>query len=96
MTHAEKLASWGAPPISLEEDGLNPEHLQRLRYNPEYEDIKQEDLRVGDDIIVGTYASNRDGSPNIRWQETKVEDIPMNNFNGIPIIEIRRKKNGTS
>lgn len=36
-----------APPIRPEEEGLNPSHLQRLRYNPNYYYPNEEDLKIG-------------------------------------------------
>jgi hypothetical protein len=69
-----------APPIGPEKEGLNYPHLQRLRYNPNYYCPNEEDLNVGDDIVIGTYASSLDGSPNIRWTETIVKGLPLSKF----------------
>jgi hypothetical protein len=69
-----------APPILECEEGLNPPHLQRLNYNPNYYTPNEEELKIGDEIIVGTYVSNSDGSPNIRWTETKIIGLPLCDF----------------
>jgi hypothetical protein len=69
-----------APLIRPEEEGLNYPYLQRLRYNPNYYCPNEEDLNIGDVIVIGTYRSSRDGSPNIGWVETTVKGLPLCNF----------------
>lgn len=69
-----------APPITPEEAHLNLPHLQRLIYNPNYYTPNEEKLNIGDDIVIGQYASDLNGSPNIRWIETKVKGIPLANY----------------
>ena len=69
-----------APPIHEHEAHLNPPDLQRLEYNPNYYTPDEKDLKIGDDIVIGTYASDYHGSPNIRWTETTVAGLPLNEF----------------
>jgi len=69
-----------APPIHWYEEHINQPHLQRLNYNPNYYTPDEKDLMVGDDIVIGTYVSNTDGSPNIRWEETTVAGLPLKNY----------------
>jgi len=59
---------------------INPPHLQRLNYNPNYYSPNEEDLLIGDDIVIGVYASHTDGSPTIRWIETVVKGLPLRNY----------------
>lgn len=69
-----------APPMRPEEEGINPPHLQRLKFNPNYYHPNVEDLKVGDNIVVGQYASDRYGSPSIRWTETTIKGLPLHDF----------------
>ena len=59
---------------------INPPHLQNLKNNPDYYTPKESDLKVGDDIIIGTYASDCHGSPTIRWLETTIEGLPFSQY----------------
>jgi len=65
------------PKIKPCEAHINKPHLQRLDYNPEYYTPNEKDLKVGDDIVIGTYASDLNGSPSIRWIETTVKGLPL-------------------
>jgi hypothetical protein len=69
-----------APPITPEEEGINPPYLQRLNYNPNYYSPSEGDLNIGDNIVVGQYASDRLGNPNIRWIEVIVKQLPLHLF----------------
>jgi len=66
-----------APQIKPEEGHINPRHLQRLDYNPNYYTPNEGNLMVGDDIVIGTYASDLHGNPSIRWSETKIMGLPL-------------------
>lgn len=66
-----------APPIRPEEANINPPHLQRLKFNPNYYHPNVDDLKIGDDIVIGQYASDAFGSPSIRWTETKIKGFPL-------------------
>jgi hypothetical protein len=59
------------------QEEINPPHLQRLNYNPDYYTPDESELKVGDDIVIGTYASDCHGSPSIRWMETTVAGLPL-------------------
>jgi len=74
--------SWklNAPQIKPEEAHINPHHLQRLVYNPNYYTPDEKDLTIGDDIVIGTYASDLHGNPNIKWTETTVKGLPLRDF----------------
>ena len=61
-------------------NNINPPHLQRLLNNPNYYDPFEKDLNIGDDIVIGTYASDRHGSPSIRWTETTIIGLPLRDF----------------
>lgn len=71
--------SWrkNAPPVKPEQAHINPPHLQQLFYNPYYYTPEEEDLKIGDDVVIGVYASDLHGSPSIRWIEIKIEIIPL-------------------
>lgn len=69
-----------APPIKPEEEGINSPHLERLNYNPHYYTPNENDLNIGDDIVIGIYASDLHGSPSIRWTETKVTGLPLRDY----------------
>ena len=74
-----------APPIAPEELHMNPLHLQRLYYNPNYYEVKEEDLKIGDDVVIGEYASDSNGGPNIRWREATIKGFPLWKFHYTPI-----------
>lgn len=80
-----------APPINEYEKHLNPPHLQRLNYNPDYYTPNENDLNIGDDIVIGVYASNTDGSPNIRWIETVIVGLPLSDYY-MPYVTCRKLK----
>jgi hypothetical protein len=80
MNKNELFDSWGAPPIDEAESHMNPTHLQRLNYNPNYYNPDENELKIGDDIVIGTYASDLNGSPNIRWNETTVIGLPLKDY----------------
>jgi len=42
---------------------MNPPHLRNLLKNPGYYEPDMEDIKLGDDIVIGEYASNRYGEP---------------------------------
>ena len=69
-----------APPVKPEEAHINLPHLQRLKYNPNYYKPNGKDLMVGDDIVIGTYASDLHGNPTIRWSETKIMGLPLRDY----------------
>jgi hypothetical protein len=37
-------------------------------------------LKIGDDIVIGTYTSDCHGNPTIRWNETTVEGLPLKDY----------------
>ena len=86
---------------------MNPPRFQRLNYNPSYYTPDEKDLKIGDDIVIGIYASDFNGNPNIKWIETTVGGLPLCEFyyqyvtcrRLIPIKVIRKQKleklNGT-
>jgi len=80
MNRNELFESWGAPPITEAEAHINSPHLQRLKYNPNYYTPDETELKIGDDIVVGTYASDLNGNPNIRWTETKIIGLPLRDY----------------
>lgn len=65
------------PPIKPEEEGMNLPYLQRLNYNPNYYTPLEEDLNIGDDIVIGQYASTSLGNPSIRWTEVSIKELPL-------------------
>lgn len=69
-----------APPVKPEAAHINPSRLQQLMYNPNYYEPNENDLNIGDDIVIGTYASDSHGSPSIRWTETKVIGLPLRDY----------------
>ena len=69
-----------APPVKEEALHINPLHLQQLMYNPNYYFPNEEDLKIGDDIVIGTYASDYHGNPSIRWTETTVIGFPLKDY----------------
>lgn len=69
---------------------INPPHLQRLNYNPEYYTPDESELKIGDDIVIGTYASDCHGSPSIRWMETTVAGLPLEKYYH-PYVTCRKK-----
>ena len=76
-------------PIGPEEAHINPPHLQRLNYNPYYYTPDEKDLKIGDDVVIGTYASDLHGSPNIRWTETKIIGLPLHEYYH-PYLTVRK------
>lgn len=76
-----------APLIAPEEAHINPPHLQRLLYNPDYYKCNMEDLKVGDNVVLGIYASDLHGNPNIKWEETKIEKLPLNHPTIVTIMK---------
>ena len=80
------------PQIRPEEVHINPRHLQRLDYNPNYYTPNEGNLMVGDDIVIGTYASDLHGNPNIKWTETAVKGLPLRDFY-ILYVTCRKIKN---
>lgn len=76
----ETLKKWGAPLINEEEKHINSPHLQRLNYNPNYYTPDESELKIGDDIVIGIYASDLKGNPNIRWIETTVLGLPLQEY----------------
>ena len=76
--------------IKPEEIHINPPHLQRLQYNPYYYTPEESELQIGDEIVVGTYASDTKGAPNIKWTETTIKGLPLCDFY-IPYITCRKK-----
>ena len=91
MKKNQLFESWGAPPMSEDEEHINPPHLQRLNYNPDYYTPEENELKIGDDIVVGTYASDLKGSPNIRWTETKIVGLPLRDYYQ-PYVTCRKLK----
>ena len=79
-------------PITKEEAHINPPHLQRLMYNSDYYLPAKKDLKIGDEVVVGTYASDLHGNPNIRWTEIVIERLPLSE-NHFPYITFRKKRN---
>jgi hypothetical protein len=69
-----------APPVKPEQAHINPPHLQQLMYNPNYYTPNEDDLLIGDSIVIGTYASDYHGNPSIRWSETNVIGLPLKDF----------------
>lgn len=80
MNNNDLFISWGAPPIRKEEEHINSLHLQRLNYNPNYYTPTENELKIGEDIVVGTYATDLMGNPNIRWTETKIVGLPLRDY----------------
>ena len=80
MLNTDEKWRKSAPPIRPEEEGINPPHLQRLKFNPNYYHPDVKDLKIGDDIVIGQYASDAHGSPSIRWIETTVKGFPLHEF----------------
>jgi|ADurb_Ile_01_Slu_FD_contig_61_587234_length_2806_multi_2_in_0_out_0_2 hypothetical protein len=69
---------------------MNPPHLRNLLKNPGYYEPDMEDIKLGDDIVIGEYASNRYGEPTIRWTEVVVEELPL--WKAFPTMMFYRKK----
>lgn len=80
-----------APPVKPEQAHINSPHLQQLFYNPYYYTPEEKDLKIGDDIVIGVYASDLHGSPSIKWIEVKVEGLTLK-WHGYPSYVYIRKK----
>lgn len=91
MNKNDLFKSWGASPITEAEAHINPPHLQRLNYNPNYYTPDENELNIGDNIIIGTYASDLNGNPNIRWTETKIVGLPLRDYYK-PYVTCRKLK----
>lgn len=66
--------------LKPEEEYINPPHLQHLDFNPNYYCPDDDDLNIGDEIVIGTYVSDKNGNPTIRWTETTIMGLPLNFF----------------
>jgi hypothetical protein len=69
-----------APPVKPEQAHINPKSLQQLLYNPYYYTPEEKDLKIGDDIVIGIYASDLHGSPSIKWIEIRIEGLPLRDY----------------
>ena len=92
-TVIENKENWknSVPPLKPEQEGINPPHLEHLDFNPNYYCPDDKDLNIGDEIVIGTYASDRNGNPTIRWTETTIMGLPLNFFY-IPYVTCRKLK----
>lgn len=80
-TVIENKENWKNNTSPLESvECINPPHLEHLDFNPNYYCPNDNDLKVGDEIVIGTYASDKNGNPTIKWIETTIIGLPLNSF----------------
>ena len=43
----------------------------------ETEILSEEDVKIGDNIIIGEYYSDARGCPKLKWTEVTIESLPL-------------------